>query len=234
VRFPWATHRHISVKSVRAGQRVLASVTRFLERCLQRSVNAAKSAVDRPWRRTFLGCTCTARRPHRRQVRLKALQALKHEVRQRTCRTRGGALPRVVQALRHYLDGWYAYFRLAAAQAPFQELDAWVRRRLRCSVWKQWGRRRYRELRKRGVRQDLAWHTCKSAHGPWRLRRSPALAIALPGRYVDRLGLSRLPRCPHHCNTSPNRRIRDPYVRWCGRGEVVRPPPIPIRPTGKT
>jgi RNA-directed DNA polymerase len=193
----YADDSNIYGKSARAGQRVLASVTRFLERRLKLTVNAAKSAVDRPWRRTFLGFTFTARRLHRRQVSLKALKALKQEVRQRTCRTRGVALPRVVQDLQRYLEGWYAYFRFAAAQSSFKELDSWVRRRLRCYVWKQWGRRRYRELRKRGVRQDLAWNTCKSAHGPWRLSRSPALAIALPGRYFDRLGLSRLHRRPH-------------------------------------
>ena len=194
----YADDSNIYVKSARTGQRVLASVARFLERRLKLTVNVAKSAVDRPWRRTFLGFTFTGRRPHRRQVSAKALQALKQEVRQRTGRTRGVPLRRLVHDLRQYLDGWYAYFRVAEAQSPFKELDSWVRRRLRCYVWKQWGRRRYRELRKRGVSQDLAWNTCKSAHGPWRLSRSPALAIALPGRYFDRLGLSRLHRRPHH------------------------------------
>jgi RNA-directed DNA polymerase len=190
----YADDSNIYLQSARAGQRVLASVTQFLERRLKLTVNAAKSAVDRPWRRTFLGFTFTARRPYRRQVSHKALKALKQEVRQRTCRTRGVTLPRVVQDLRRYLDGWYAYFRFAEVQSPYKELDSWVRRRLRGYMWKQWGRRRYRELRKRGVSQDLAWNTCKSAHGPWRLSRSPALAIALPGRYFERLGLSRLYR----------------------------------------
>lgn len=193
----YADDSNIYVKSARAGQRVLASVTRFLAQRLKLTVNAAKSAVDRPWRRTFLGFTFTGRRPHRRQVSAKALKAFKQEVRQRTGRTRGVLLRRLVHDLRQYLEGWYAYFRVAEAQSPFKELDSWVRRRLRCYVWKQWGRRRYRELRKRGVSQDLAWNTCKSAHGPWRLSRSPALAMALPGRDFDRLGLSRLHRRSH-------------------------------------
>ena len=192
----YADDSNIYVKSARAGQRVLARVTRFLERRLKLTVNAAKSAVDRPWRRTFLGFTFTGRRPHRRQVSETALQALKQEVRQRTGRTRGVALRRLVHDLRQYLEGWYAYFRVAEAQSMFKELDSWVRRRLRCYMWKQWGRRRYRELRKRGVSQDLAWKTGKSAHGPWRLSRSPALAIALPGQYLDRLGVPRLHRPP--------------------------------------
>jgi RNA-directed DNA polymerase len=190
----YADDCNVYVKSARAGQRVLASVTRFLERRLKLAVNAAKSAVDRPWRRTFLGFTFTGRRPNRRRVSEKALKACKDEVRHRTFRTRGESLVRVVGDLRCYLDGWYTYFGFAEAPSSFKELDSWIRRRLRGYLWKQWGRRRYRELRRRGVSRDLAWNTVKSAHGPWRLSRSPALAIALPGRYFDALGLPRLHR----------------------------------------
>jgi RNA-directed DNA polymerase len=190
----YADDCNVYVKSARAGQRVLASVTRFLERRLKLTVNAAKSAVDRPGRRTFLGFAFTGRRPNRRRVSEKALKACKDEVRHRTFRTRGESLVRVVGDLRRYLDGWYTYVGFAEAPSSFKELDSWIRRRLRGYLWKQWGRRRYRELRRRGVSRDLAWNTVKSAHGPWRLSRSPALAIALPGRYFDALGLPRLPR----------------------------------------
>ena len=93
-------------KSAHAGHRVLASVSRFLERRLKLTVNAAKSAVDRPWRRTLLGFTFTGRRPHRRRVSDKARKAFKQEVRQRTSRTRGVALRRVGHELRRYLEGW--------------------------------------------------------------------------------------------------------------------------------
>jgi RNA-directed DNA polymerase len=216
------------VKSARAGHRVLASVSRFVARRLKLTVNATTSAVDRPWRRTFLGFTLTGRRPHRRRVRDTALKACKQEIRQRTSRTRGVALQRIGYELRQYLEGWYASCGFAEAQSMCKGLDSWVRRRLRCDVWKQWGRRRYRELRKRGVSQELAWNTSTSAHGPWRLSRSPALAMALPGHAFDRVGVPRLYRRSRHCGMLPNRRRRDPYVRWCGRGEVVRPPPIPM------
>jgi RNA-directed DNA polymerase len=188
---------NISVKSARAGQRVLASVTRFLARRLKLAVNAAKSAVDRPWRRTFLGLTCTGHRPNRRRVSAKALKACTQEVRRLTFRTRGVARARVVGDLRQYLSGWSADLGFAEAPASFKELDSWIRRRLRCYRWKQWGRRRYRERRRRGVSRDLAWNTVKSAPGPWRISRSPALAIALPGRYFDGLGLPRLHRGSH-------------------------------------
>jgi RNA-directed DNA polymerase len=194
----YADGSNISVKSARAGYRVLASVTRFLARQLQLTVHTAKSAVDRPGRRTFVGFPCTGRRPHRRQGSMKALKACKQEVRQCTRRTRGVPLGRLVHDLRQYLEGWDAYFRVAEAQSPFKELDSWGRRWRRCYVWQQWGRRRYRELRKRGVSQDWAWNTGKSAHGPWRLRRSPVLAMALPGQHFDRLGVPRLYRRSRH------------------------------------
>jgi RNA-directed DNA polymerase len=192
----YADDCHIYVKSVRAGQRVLASVTRFLERRLELRVNEAKSAVDRPWRRTIVGFTFTGHRPNRRRVSEKALKACKQEVRRLTARTRGVSVGRVVGDLRRYLEGWYAYVGFTDAPSCFKELDSWIRRRLRCYLWKQWGRRRYRELRRRGVSQALAWNTVKSAHGPWRLSRSPALAIALPGSYLEGLGLPRLHQRP--------------------------------------
>jgi RNA-directed DNA polymerase len=188
---------HIDVRSVQAGQRVLARVTRCVERRLQLRVNAAKRAVDRPWRRTFLGCTCTGHRPHRRRVRETAWRACKPAGRRLTSRTRGGALGQVLRDLRRDLAGWSGYVGVAEAQAGFKEWASGLRRRRRCSQWKPWGRRRYRERRRRGISRALAWNPVRSAHGPWRLRRSPALAIALPGRDVDGRGLPRLQRGSH-------------------------------------
>ena len=188
----YADDCNIYVRSVRAGERVMASVTRYLGRRLKLSVNQAKSTVDRPWRRTFLGFSFTAQKPNRLTVSQKALKRFKDEIRGLAQRTRGVSLQVVVRNLREYLVGWHGYFGLAEARSAFKELDSWVRRRLRCYLWKQWGRRGYRELLKRGVSRDLAWNTCKSAHGPWRLSRSPALAFALPGGYFDQLGVPRL------------------------------------------
>jgi RNA-directed DNA polymerase len=119
---------NIHVKSARAGQRVLASVTRVLTRRLKVTGKAAKRAVDRPWRRTFLGVTFTGRRPNRRRVRGKALQARQHAVRQRTQRTRGVSLGRVAGNLRRDLDGRYASFGFAEAPSSFKALDSWIRR----------------------------------------------------------------------------------------------------------
>jgi len=188
----YADDGNIYVRSRRAGERVMASLTRFLERRLKLKVNVAKSAVDRPWNRKFLGFTFTARRPNRRKVSGKALAAFKAKVREVTGRTRGRTICQIMTELRTVILGWRAYFGFAEVSSPLRDLDKWIRRRLRSYHWKQWGRRGYRELRKRGVDRELAWNTSKSAHGPWRLSRSPALAIALPARYFSALGLPNL------------------------------------------
>jgi len=186
----YADDCNVYVRSRRAAERVKAGITRFIERRLKLSVNEAKSAVGRPWYRSFLGFEFSGR--GNRRVSAKALKALKQRVRAITGRTRGLSIAQVVGQLRQYLLGWQGYYGITQVRSVFKELDSWVKRRLRCYLWKQWGRAGYRELRKRGVSRDLAWNTCKSAHGPWRLSRSPALAFALPAKYFAGLGLPRL------------------------------------------
>jgi len=188
----YADDGNIYVRSRQAGERVMASVTRFLQRRLRLQVNEAKSAVDRPWNRRFLGFTFTRTRPNRRKVSEKALKTFQAKVREVTSRTRGRTTRQIVAELRCTILGWRAYFGFTEVPSPLRDLDKWIRRRLRSYHWKQWGRRGYRELRKRGVSRDLAWNTCKSAHGPWRLSQSPALVIALPWRYFAALGLPSL------------------------------------------
>ena len=188
----YADDGNVYVRSRQAGERVMASVTRFLQRRLRLQVNEAKSAVDRPWNRRFLGFTFTRTRPNRRKVSGKALKTFQAKVREVTSRTRGRTTRQIVAELRSTILGWRAYFGFTEVPSPLRDLDKWIRRRLRSYHWKQWGRRGYRELRKRGVSRDLAWNTCKSAHGPWRLSQSPALVIALPWRYFAALGLPSL------------------------------------------
>lgn len=186
----YADDCNIYVRSYQAGARVMASITRFVSDRLKLSVNKAKSAVGRPWQRSFLGFNVSSH--VNRRVSPKAIKALKQRVRAITSRTRGRRIETVIGELRRYLPGWQAYYGIAQVRHIFRELDSWIKRRLRCYLWKQWGRAGYRELRRRGVSRDLAWNTCKSAHGPWRLSRSPALAFALPARYFASLQLPRL------------------------------------------
>ena len=98
----------------------------------------------------------------------------------------------IVAELRESLLGWKAYFGIAEVLSPLRDIDKWIRSKLRCYIWKQWDRAGYRELRKRGVSVREAWNTSKSAHGPWRLSNTPALALALPVRYFSSMGLPAL------------------------------------------
>jgi group II intron reverse transcriptase/maturase len=187
----YADDCNILVKSKRAGERVMASVTRYVSDTLRLTVNPLKSAVDRPMNRKFLGFT-VSRNGAKLKVADKALEKLKDRVREMTRRTRGNTIAKIVAELRESLLGWKAYFGIAEVLSPLRDIDKWVRRKLRCYLWKQWGAAGYRELRKRGVTVREAWNTSKSAHGPWRLSRTPALAFALPLRYFNNLGLPSL------------------------------------------
>ena len=186
----YADDCNIYVKSKRAGLRVLRSISRFLSSHLKLSVNEAKSAVDRPWRRQFLGFTFSSRL--NRRISSKSIKRFKNRIRDITCRVRGRRIEVIAKELRRFMLGWQGYFNFTEVRYILRELDSWVKRRLRCYLWKQWGRRGYRELLKHGVSRDLAWNTAKSAHGPWRLSRSPGLAFALPAKYFASLGLPRL------------------------------------------
>lgn len=184
----YADDCNIYVKSKRAGERVLRNLKRYLSTQLKLTINETKSAVDRPWRRSFLGFTMSPK-DKRLKVSKKAIQAFKRKVRRISRRTRGRTIYTIIADLKTYIQGWKGYFQLAEVTSPLRDLDKWIRRRLRSYHWKQWGRRGYRELRKRGVEVKLAWNTCKSAHGPWRLSKSPALYYALDNKYFADLGL---------------------------------------------
>lgn len=187
----YADDANIFVKSQRAGQRVMQSVTRYLRDSLRLTVNAQKSAVDRPRNRKFLGFT-VSRGDARIKVADAAIEKLKTKIRELTRRTRGQRLSDIVHELETTLNGWKAYFGIAEVLSPLREIDKWVRRRLRCYAWKQWGSAGYRELRKRGVSVREAWNTSKSAHGPWRLSATPALSLALPAKLFRQMGLPEL------------------------------------------
>ena len=187
----YADDCNIFVKSKRAGERLMQNVTRYLSDSLRLRVNAQKSAVDRPRNRKFLGFT-VSRGDARIKVADQAIEKLKTTIRELTRRTRGRRLSDIVQELKTALTGWKAYFGIAEVLSPLREIDKWVRRRLRCYAWKQWGSAGYRELRKRGVSVREAWNTSKSAHGPWRLSQTPALSLALPAKLFRQMGLPEL------------------------------------------
>lgn len=187
----YADDCNIYVRSERAGRRVMAGITRFITQRLKLKVNEAKSAVARPQDRKFLGFSFTNNREPKRQISPKARQRFKERVRELTRRTRGISLRVMVNQLTEYLRGWRGYFGFCQTPSVLGDLDSWVRRRLRCVQWKQWkrGKRRFAELRRLGIRKDLAARTAGSPHGPWRISRSPAMSFALPDAFFEKLGL---------------------------------------------
>jgi RNA-directed DNA polymerase len=190
----YADDCNIYVQSERAGQRVMEGVSHFIAKQLKLKVNASKSAVDRPLRRKFLGFSFTGGKNAKRRIAPKAIGRFKERIRELTRQAKGQSLRQMMVPLGQYLRGWRAYFGINQTPSVVKALDEWIRRRLRCVVLRHWktGRRRFAELRKRGVGKDLAAQTAGSCHGPWRLARSPALSIALPNRFWDWLGVERV------------------------------------------
>lgn len=186
----------VYVRSHKAGVRVLASLERFLWRRLRLVVNRAKSAVDRPWRRTLLGYTMTAHRQPRLRVAPSSVQRFKARIRAELRRGRGRSLGRVLATLAPIIRGWVAYFRLAEVKAAFETLDQWVRRRLRCLLWRQWKhwRTRARRLMQHGVERLRAHRSATNGRGPWWNAGASHMHAAVPARWLHRQGLVSLLR----------------------------------------
>ena len=171
----------------------MSSVCRFVTTQLRLKVNLSKSAVARPEERKFLGFRIT-NDGRQRQIAPQALDRFKMRIRELTRRTLSVSLPQLVEQLAPYLVGWRGYFGFCDAPRVLANLDAWIRRRLRMYLWRQWqsGRHRFQELRRRGVSQFHAAVAAGSPTGFWRMSRHPAVQQALRNRYFDSVGLPRL------------------------------------------
>jgi RNA-directed DNA polymerase len=189
----YADDCNIYVRSHRAGERVMASVSRFLTQKLRLKVNEAKSAVARPEERKFLGFSI-ANDGSERRIAPTALAKFKAQIRDMTRRTRGISLPQMVNELAPYLLGWRGYFGFCQNPRVLTNLEAWIRRRLRLYLWRQWqnGPNRFQELRRRGVPKFHAAVAAGSPTGLWRMSGHPAVQQALRNPYFDGLGLPRL------------------------------------------
>jgi RNA-directed DNA polymerase len=186
----YADDCNIYVRSEKAGQRVMASITRFIETRLKLQVNAAKSAVGRPWERSFLGFTMRNEQRLRRCVAPKAIDRFKSRVRELTGRSRGVGMARMIKDLNPVLRGWAGYFSISQL-GELSSLDGWVRRRLRCLAWVQWrtGRRRIEELTRLGAAKSAAFETARSPKGPWRLSSANCMHEAFSKAHFRTLGL---------------------------------------------
>ncbi|MBF0368113.1 MAG: group II intron reverse transcriptase/maturase [Magnetococcales bacterium] len=187
----YADDCNIYVASKQAGERLLASLTRYLEEKLKLKVNQDKSAVARPWKRKFLGYSLTWHMKPRLKVAKASVQRLKAKLREAFCQGRGRNLGRFVADLRPTLIGWVNYFKLAEVKGIFEALDMWLRRKLRCILWRQWKRpfTRARNLMKRGLKEKRAWWSAKNQRGPWWNAGASHMNAAFPKRYFNALGL---------------------------------------------
>jgi len=190
----YADDCNVYVKSERAGQRVMASLRRLITTRLRLKINENKSAVAKPYQRKFLGFSVTSHRTPKRRIAPKALERFKERIRTLTSRMRGRTLSAVISELNTYLNGWRGYFGFCETPSVLRELDGWVRRRLRCYLWKQWKtiRRRRTELLRLNVPQTWARSLAASSKGAWHI--SDVLSRFLPPEYFDSLHLVRLAR----------------------------------------
>jgi RNA-directed DNA polymerase len=188
----YADDCNIYVRSRRAGERVLASMTRFLETRLKLRVNREKSAVDRPWKRTFLGYTVCHRNYNvRLKVASKSIQRLKGKLKMLFRAGRGRSIRTTIAMLAPLLRGWVNYFRYAGVKGIFEELDGWIRRHLRKILWRQWKRpvTRAKRLMRLGLSEVRARKSATNGRGPWWNSGASHLNQALPMKFFDRLGL---------------------------------------------
>ena len=187
----YADDSNVYVRSKAAGERVLASADRFLTEVLRLKINHDKSAVDRPWNRKFLGFTFTSHFQPRVKVSPQSVKRFKDKFRDEFRRGRGRNLGTFVNELAPIHRGWMAYYRKAEVRVTFEELDQWIRRKLRCILWRQWKSpdTQCRELVARGLPLERAKLATSGGHGPWWNAGASHMGHAVPNAYLSKLGL---------------------------------------------
>jgi RNA-directed DNA polymerase len=187
----YADDCNIYVRSRVAGHRVMSGVRTFLEEALKLRVNAEKSAVARPWERKFLGFSVTMHRESRLRIAPASVQRLMQKVRDVMRAGRGRSLTHTIEDLNPLLRGWINYFRLTETNGVLEQLDSWMRRRLRCLLWRQWKRpaTRARKLRALGLSAEHARLSAGNGHGPWWNAGASHMNIVLPAKYFTIRGL---------------------------------------------
>jgi RNA-directed DNA polymerase len=187
----YADDCNIYVGSARAGRRIMAQMREFLANRLKLTVNEAKSAVARPWARKFLGYSVTVHKQTRIRIAAESLTRLRERVKDLCRKGRGRSLAQIISTLNPVLRGWMNYFQYSQGRRPIEELDVWVRRRLRDIIWRQWKRPWTRESRLRALGLDArrAWKSSVNGRGPWWNAGASHMTHALPPKYFARMGL---------------------------------------------
>jgi group II intron reverse transcriptase/maturase len=184
----------IYVKSEAAGKRVMETLTKFLEKRLRLRVNREKSAVARPWERSFLGYSFTDEKETRIRIPRESVKKLKKKLKPLWKRGKGQSLKSTIYQLNRIIVGWTAYFRMAEVDWNLRTLDSWIRHRLRCIIWRHWKRpkTRMKNLQKLGVPAHIATSAAYAEVGPWKASTLHAVHTALPNRKFSQMGLKSL------------------------------------------
>ena len=200
----YADDCNIYVATRTSGERVMSSITSYLSERLKLTVNQAKSAVARPWKRSFLSYSLTWHRKPRLTVAKKAVARFKGNLKKIFRQGRGKNIQTTIKELTPKLRGWITYFRHSEVKGIFDELDGWLRRKLRRILWKQWKRpyTRARNLMRRGLSEATAWLSAKNGRGPWWNAGASHMNKAVPKSYFDKLGLVSLMNQHHRLQTS--------------------------------
>jgi len=200
----YADDCNIYVRSKVAGERLLMQMTTFLAKRLKLQINESKSACARPWMRKFLGYSLTMHRQARLRIAPESIKRLMARVKELMRQGRGRSLSHTIEVLNPVLRGWINYFRYTQVKGTTEELDGWLRRRLRCLLWRQAKHRQRRQslLRRQGLTEDRARRSARNGQGPWWNAGASHMNAAFPKRWFDALGLvslldtqQRLQRC---------------------------------------
>ena len=169
----------------------MANLTRFLAQRLKLTVNTAKSAVAAPWERKFLGYSMTWHQAPRLRIAPTSYQRLENRIREVLKSARGRSLSGTITELNRTLRGWAAYFKLTETKRALEELDGWIRHKLRCILWRQWKRpyTRAMNLMKAGLTEERSWRSATNQRGPWWNAGASHMNAAFPKSFFDRLGL---------------------------------------------
>ena len=187
----YADDCNIYVRSKASGERVMESITRFLEKRLRLKVNREKSAVDRPWKRDFLGYTMTWHRQPKLKVSPDSIRRIRGKIRELMRKGRGCSLTKIIGELVPRLRGWINYFRLSSVKVAFEELDGWIRRRLRCIAWRHWKRplTRAKKLIEKGIEREKAYISAYNGRGAWWNSGASHMHSAFPTKWFAQQGL---------------------------------------------
>jgi RNA-directed DNA polymerase len=190
----YADDCNVYVKSKAAGDRVMESIARFLEKRLRLRINRDKSAVDRPWNRKFLGYTMTPHHRTKLKVSPSSVKRAKAHIKEIVRKGRGRSLPKVIGEITPFLRGWVAYFRLSQVKNVFEELDKWIRRKLRLILWRQWKKPRTRagKMIRLGIERVRAFDSAYNGRGPWWNAGASHMNAAITAKWLYQRGLTSL------------------------------------------